>query len=244
MSSQSAPSESAPAESAPSESVPAERASSESAPPEPDEFTLASLVASRICHDLISPIAAISTGVEVLEDEDESMRAHAMELLQSSSRQAGVKLEFARLAFGAAGALGAKINLGEGARLTRRLFSFLKADLDWRAAEIEIDKDLVKIVMNLCLIASETIPRGGEVILDFDADRGFEIIATGPRAKLYDRTRDALTGAGGELDAKTIPAFLARRLLQRLGMTLSIEADDAGIRFSTRNTPARSEAAA
>lgn len=209
-----------------------------------DEFALASLVASRICHDLISPVAAVSTGVEVLEDDDESMRAHAMELLRTSSQQAGARLEFARLAFGAAGSMGDKINLCEAQRLTARLFSYIKPDLDWAPADQEVDKDFAKTIMNLCLLASETIPRGGAVAVRIAEDLNFEIVARGPRAKLYDPTRAVLTDPGASVDAKTTPAYLARRLLARLGMDLAIRETEDGVTFAVAARGRDAEAAA
>ena len=70
-----------------------------------DPLELAALVASRVCHDIISPVGAIVNGLEVLEEEkDESMREFAQDLVQKSARQASAKLQFSRLAFGASGA--------------------------------------------------------------------------------------------------------------------------------------------
>ena len=75
---------------------------------------LAALIASRVCHDIISPVGAINNGLEVLaEDNNEEMREFAMDLIRKSARQASAKLQFARLAFGAAGSAGASIDLGD-----------------------------------------------------------------------------------------------------------------------------------
>src|SRR3546814_4013804 len=71
----------------------------------------ASLLCSRLCHDLISPVGSLYNGVELLADEsDPEMRARCMELLADSARQTANKLKFFRLAFGAAGGFGDQVD--------------------------------------------------------------------------------------------------------------------------------------
>src|SRR3954467_637470 len=68
---------------------------------------LASLLCSRLCHDLMSPVGALNNGIELLADEqDPDMRERCLELLADSARASANKLKFFRLAFGAAGGLG------------------------------------------------------------------------------------------------------------------------------------------
>ena len=86
-----------------------------------DPLELAALVASRVCHDIISPVGAIVNGLEVLEEEkDESMREFAQDLVQKSARQASAKLQFSRLAFGASGGAGAEIDMARRRPRRRR----------------------------------------------------------------------------------------------------------------------------
>ena len=64
---------------------------------------LAALLCSRVCHDLISPTGAIVNGLEVLEEsKDEETREFALALIKKSASQATARLQFCRLAFGAA----------------------------------------------------------------------------------------------------------------------------------------------
>src|SRR5215207_4303193 len=85
-----------------------------------DPLELAALVASRVCHDVISPVGAIVNGLEILEDEkDEEMRGFALDLVRKSARQASARLQFARLAFGAAGSAGAQLDTGDAEQVTR-----------------------------------------------------------------------------------------------------------------------------
>ena len=84
---------------------------------------LAALLCSRVCHDLISPVGAIVNGIEVMEeDKGEETKAFALDLIKKSALQASAKLQFCRLAFGAAGSAGAQIDLGDAEKAVRGLF--------------------------------------------------------------------------------------------------------------------------
>src|SRR5437879_6082903 len=61
------------------------------------------LVASRICHDLVSPVGAISNGVELMQEMGEDGGAEAIALVSTSAQQASIRLKCFRLAYGAAG---------------------------------------------------------------------------------------------------------------------------------------------
>src|ERR687885_859855 len=99
-----------------------------------DSLDLAALLCSRVCHDVISPVGAIVNGLEVLEDEsDASMRDFAIDLIRKSARQASARLQFARLAFGAAGSAGASIDLGDAEQVARGLFLDDKITFSWSA---------------------------------------------------------------------------------------------------------------
>src|SRR4051812_50023079 len=75
---------------------------------------LASLLCSRLCHDLMSPVGALNNGIELLADEqDPDMREKCLELLADSARASANKLKFFRLAFGAAGGVGGEVDTPE-----------------------------------------------------------------------------------------------------------------------------------
>ena len=84
---------------------------------------LASLLCSRLCHDLLSPVGALNNGIELLADEqDPEMREHCLELLAESARASANKLKFFRLAFGAAGGFGDAIDTREAQAALEGLF--------------------------------------------------------------------------------------------------------------------------
>src|SRR5580704_8170775 len=107
-----------------------------------NDVDFASFLVSRVCHDLVGPMGAVVNGLEVLEDErDAAMRADALKIVSSSAEQALARLQFLRIAFGAAGSVGAELDLGEVGRLAKGLLSSGKVNLDWQAVHANWPKD-------------------------------------------------------------------------------------------------------
>src|SRR6516164_9295731 len=128
---------------------------------------LAALLCSRVCHDVISPVGAIINGLEVLDGEqDEEMRAVAMELIKKSAISASAKLQFCRLAFGAAGSYGASIDTGDAEKVARDVFANDRTVLHWVGRRRLASRNFVKLLLNLCLIASGAVPRGGVITVE------------------------------------------------------------------------------
>ena len=122
---------------------------------------LAALLCSRVCHDLISPVGAIANGIEVMEeDKDEETRTFALDLIKKSAYQASAKLQFCRLAFGAAGSAGAQIDLGDAEKAARGLIEDGKTTLVWNLPRLLLAKNRVKLLLNMVLIAASSISRG------------------------------------------------------------------------------------
>src|SRR5580765_7568118 len=113
------------------------------------DLDLAALVSSRICHDVINPVAAISNGLEMLAEEpDQAMREAAMDLIRKSAAQASAKLQFARLAFGAAGSAGAEIDLRDAEKVAREFVQSAKHSLEWKGMAATLPKNKVKLLLN------------------------------------------------------------------------------------------------
>jgi histidine phosphotransferase ChpT len=189
---------------------------------------LAALLCSRVCHDLISPVGAIVNGLEVLEeDKDEETRIFALELIKKSARQASARLQFCRLAFGAAGSAGAQIETADAEQVSRGLFEDEKIKITWTIARGLRPKNQVKLLLNMLLIAAAAIPRGGTLTVEpIDGDRGFRIIGAGLNARLTTATADLLAGNPAQpVDAHAIQPFYTGLLARDCGLTLSAVAE-------------------
>jgi histidine phosphotransferase ChpT len=200
------------------------------------DLDLAALLCSRVCHDVISPVGAIANGLEVLEDEDdESMKKMAMELVRKSARQAAAKLQFCRIAFGAAGSVGATIDLGEAGDIARAFVGDEKVKLNWQAPRETRPKSEVKLLLNLMLLGISAIPRGG--ILTVANDSGvLSVEAAGEGAKVPEKTAQVLAGQFdvAELDARLVQPYYTRRLLADSGFTLRFAAEGEKVSYEAR----------
>jgi histidine phosphotransferase ChpT len=206
-----------------------------------DSLDLAALLCSRVCHDVISPVGAIVNGLEVLEDEnDASMRDFALDLIRKSAKQASARLQFARLAFGAAGSAGASIDLGDAEQVARGLFQDDKVTFSWSAPRLLFPKNRVKLLLNLIVTAINAVPRGGNVAVTVtgDAERcEFHLLSKGLNARIPPHAEALLAGApeDGTVDAHGIQTFYAGMVARAAGMTvtLGVEGDEVRIRAVT-----------
>ncbi len=192
-----------------------------------DPLDLAALLCSRVCHDVISPVGAIVNGLEVLDDEkDEEMRQFAVDLIKRSAKTASARLQFCRLAFGAAGSAGASIDTGDAEKVVRGLMEDDKTKITWNAPRVLMPKNKVKLVLNLCLIAQAAIPRGGEIIVTILGDDGasLRVEAKGPNAKLAHHVPAlvAATPENGTVDAHGIQPFYTGLVARESGMGVNI----------------------
>ncbi len=167
------------------------------------DLTFASLLASRICHDLISPVGAVNNGLEILADEsDAEMTAQAMDLIRSSAASASAKLQFMRLAFGMAGNVSEMVSLDEAKSLANGMVASGTTRLDWQVGAQSLDKAVVRLLLNMILIGFEALPRGG--ILRVGVQRAgatnLMISAEGPKARLPEKSA-AILRDGAELSA-------------------------------------------
>ncbi|WP_026380393.1 histidine phosphotransferase ChpT [Afifella pfennigii] len=195
---------------------------------------LAALIASRVCHDVISPVGAIANGLEVLDEEsDPSMREFAMDLIRKSARQASVKLQFSRLAFGASGGAGSHIDMAEAGRCANELLAREKVELKWEVAASLLPKTEAKILLNLLLLAANTIARGG-VLTVKASERGgavdMQVAAEGDRARLPENVRDVLLGrtAPDPLDAHSVQPLYAVLLAREAELVFDVEEEEEG----------------
>jgi histidine phosphotransferase ChpT len=190
------------------------------------EIEFAALLVSRVCHDLVGPLGAVVNGMEVLEDErDPTMRADAIKLVTMSAEQALARIQFMRIAFGAAGSAGAELDLGEIGRLTSGLLQGGKVQLAWNAQRLYWPKDWAKLLMNATLLAADCLPRGGVVTVETGSDAlapSFLIRAQGTSARVTGEVAQALKGEAVNVDARHVQPFLTHKLSRSVNTALSI----------------------
>ncbi len=192
------------------------------------DLEFSSLLCSRLCHDLVSPVGALINGIELLADEqDPAMQAQCMALLADSARQTANRLKFFRLAFGAAAGLADQVDTREAHAAVDGLFHGDKVTVHWNVDTPVMSKPAVKILLNISLMAGEALLRGGTLTIAADtsgADIQLAVQAVGPKTLLPEDLRDALEGrtAQAQLMPRAAPAFLVATLVAHARGSLQI----------------------
>jgi histidine phosphotransferase ChpT len=189
---------------------------------------LAALLCSRVCHDLISPVGAIANGLEVMEEgKDEETSKFAMDLIKKSAKTASAKLQFCRIAFGAAGSAGAQIDTGDAEKVSRGLMEDEKTKIAWNLPRVLLAKNRVKLLLNMMLLAAQAIPRGGQITVDpiGSGDTvGFRISVAGTNAKVPQAIPGLLAGGSADhpVDAHAIQPFYTGLLAKTCGLSVAM----------------------
>jgi histidine phosphotransferase ChpT len=200
-----------------------------------EALDLAALLCSRVCHDIISPVGAVINGLEVLdEDNSEEMRTFAFDLIRRSAAQASAKLQFARLAFGAAGSSGAEIDIGDAEKVATGYMKGEKAEFSFETPRVLMAKNKVKLLLNLILLANAAVPRGGSVAVKVEGAAGsptFTLRSSGPSARVPAAFEKLVPGdiAGLLMDAQAVQAYYTGALARASGMSVEAALDGADV---------------
>ena len=185
------------------------------------DLEVAELLASRLCHDLVGPLGAVSNGLELMAEDEPAMIGESLELVQKSALQGTDILQFYRLAYGMAGA-----QAGDDPNLLVKLISgylmHRKAELAWADPALPdwFPEGGGKLIMNMVALAVEMLPRGGRIALDFEDDGRLLVGLTGQGAGPRDGdTEAALAGQLGleELTPRNVHGHFTNLIALRLG---------------------------
>ena len=202
--------------------------------PLPDSLELAALLCSRVCHDLISPVGAIVNGLEVLDDDPKPEdRDFALDLIRKSAKTASARLQFCRLAFGAAGSAGAQIDLGDALNMAKGHIEDGKCTIAWNLPRLLLPKNRVKLLLNMLVIAQQTIPRGGTLTVDPIGEgetMSFRVTANGLNARLPQNIADLLSAAPTTgVDAHAVQPHYTRLLAEACGLKVGLKSEGEAI---------------
>ncbi len=166
---------------------------------------LAAHLAGRLCHDMISPVSAIVSGLDLLEDPSaQDMREDAMGLIDQSARKLAVILSFARVAYGSS-ASAETFDPKDLETLTRSIFGHVRAELDWAVDSERLDKPAARALLNLAQLGVTALPMGGQARLTVQTPPDQTVVmleARGARARLRP---EALAGLRGETSSEGLP---------------------------------------
>lgn len=198
--------------------------------PTPDALELAALMCSRVCHDLINPVGAIVNGLEVFDSSNkEDDKEFALDLIRKSAKSTSARLQFCRIAYGAAGSAGSQIDLGEAQKMTRNHLEDAKTKITWNLPHVLMAKNRVKLLLNMFVIAQQAIPRGGELTVDPIGEgdmMGFRVRAAGTNAREPQNVAAQLNlDNAGLMSAHAVQPYYTALLAQACGLKVSLAAE-------------------
>ena len=199
---------------------------------------LAALLCARICHDLVSPVGALTAALEVFDDDDNlDMRDDAMELIKLSAGQASAKLQFLRLAFGAGGSAPGIIGTEELKTLTMGVYGDGKAAIDWQVETDGLDKPAARILLNLVMLAAMAVPRGGDIVITAESGSAateVKLVCTGMKARLDGKVVRTLAGGAPEdgFDGRSVQPFYTGMIARDAGGQVNAGIEGETVTFS------------
>ena len=199
---------------------------------------LASLISSRICHDLISPIGALNTAIEVLDDtESKEMHEDALKLIKLAASEASAKLSYLRIALGTNSTSKGVMNLDKLKLITENMFNTEKFSFNWDVSEIKLEKSIARILLNILMLSIQSIPRGGKVTIKIEekSDK-LKLVtsANGIKSRLDKQTEDAFKGIlpSEEIDGRVIQSFFTGILIDNLNGRIEAFKTDGNVIFN------------
>ena len=173
------------------------------------------------------------------EGGDAETKTFAMDLIKKSARTASARLQFCRIAFGAAGSAGAQIDTGDAENMARGFIEDEKVKLTWNLQRALLPKNRVKLLLNMLVVAGGTIPRGGTLTVDpigAGETMGFKITATGINARINQAVPGLLEGQSenGTVDAHAIQPFYTGLLARACGLSVGLAAEGDTVTVATR----------
>lgn len=199
---------------------------------------LASLISSRICHDLISPIGALNTAIEVLDDtESKEMHEDALKLIKLAASEASAKLSYLRIALGTNSTSKGVMNLDKLKLITENMFNTEKFSFNWDVSEIKLEKSIARILLNILMLSIQSIPRGGKVTIKIEekSDK-LKLVtsANGIKSRLDKQTEDAFKGTipSEEIDGRVIQSYFTRILIDDLNGQIEAFKTDGNVIFN------------
>jgi len=190
------------------------------------DLRLASLLASRLCHDLVGPLGAVDNGLELMAENGE-MAGEAMALAQRSARRATGRLQLFRFAFGAAGGE-EHFGPGEARALAVECLHSPTVAIDWPAA-MELPPGGSRLLLNLLLLGSECLPRGGLLTVE-RTQEAVAVVCEGIHIRLLPEVKAAVEGEAAldGLSARTVVGHYAQRLARVLGWRIRATEEGQG----------------
>lgn len=202
-----------------------------------ESLLLAEMMCARLCHDMAGPVGAAAAGAELVGDggaDDETLA-----LVAASAAGAVARLKFFRAAFGPA------TNVQRSHVIRDLIHAYFQSsmsaastgwDLKWDGDPAELDAGMARLVLNLALLARDSLPRGGNVAVSVPRQpRELRIVASGSSAGLTEEAASVLHHGSDPTGPRGAQAYFTSTLAESMGCTLLVESADSALILSIRS---------
>jgi len=202
-----------------------------------DPARLSAYIASRICHDLVSPVSSVTNALDLMDEPgDPEMKVQAEALLREGADKAAARIQFLRYAFGSIGLSSGAADIHDARKITEAFVKSHKPSIEWDIQTDHLSFSHARLMMNLVMMATEALPRGGVVSVRIRSEVGgmtLTLTAKGDRARLKDDVAAAVNGTE-PVDgwrAENIQSLFARMICDGLGGELTAKQSDGQVIF-------------
>lgn len=116
------------------------------------------LLMAKVCHDIASPLGALSLGLEILEN-DSNQNLPTLPILNESCGLAQLKLRFYRQLFTASP------NFIEIKNLIESVCENKSISVSWQGSYLQ-DEEIASLLLGIVIISTDALYRGGIVVID------------------------------------------------------------------------------
>lgn len=199
-------------------------------------FRVAELLCSRLCHDLISPVAAVSNGLELMVDENGQLDNEVSDLVGFSIGQAAGWLMLFRVAYGLGGDNADAMTLSEIGQLVNGVIESEKIQFDPPTGDLVPGRDAAKLLLNMAILGLEALPNRGRLSIVVEKHSGFSVVVTAEAkgAALRPESLDALSATCDPetLTARSVQGFLTAWLARGMGGALKVDSPEGTVALS------------
>ncbi len=199
-------------------------------------FRVSELICSRLCHDLISPVAAVSNGLELLVDENGQVDGEVSDLVGFSIGQAAGRLTLFRVAYGLGGDNADSLTVADLGGLIGGVIEREKIDFDPPQDAVAPGRDASKLLLNMAVLGLEALPNRGRLRVGYSdgPEKRLEIVAEADRAALRPETVSALEPDcdPDSLTARSVQGYFTAWLARRMGCNLTVVQGEGSVILS------------
>lgn len=190
---------------------------------------LASLIGSRICHDLISPVGAISNGLELLAMGSGVGTSPEMALIAESVENANARIRFFRVAYGMSSE-GQMIGKNEVCSILAGIAKGARVEFDWDP-QSDLARQEAQAVFLAIQCLETSMPFGGTIRVT-ERSPGWAVVGSAPKLRQEDVPWEALEAdSGAEIIPAQVQFALLPLVLSTLGKRLTLEREEDEIRI-------------